>query len=130
MKLSCSTQVWAHNQYQAYISYEQYDAMQDIREIEFRRSGSNANTEICFEVRATALRPCLHTEGFPLRPHRISHTWNLHREFGIYKLGVYNSSLQYNHFNTRGKAQSQSNNHLYTRGMGTKSNNNHLTQEG
>ena len=26
--------------------------MQDTREIEFRDSGSNANTEICFEVRA------------------------------------------------------------------------------
>ena len=38
--------------------------MQDIREMEFRDSGSNANTKICFEVRATALRPRLHTEGF------------------------------------------------------------------
>ena len=43
--------------------------MQDIKR-EFRDSGSIANTKICFEVRATALRPCLHTEGFPLkRPH-------------------------------------------------------------
>jgi len=46
--------------------YAQYKAMQDIREIEFRDSGSNANTKICFEVRTTALHPCLHTEGFPL----------------------------------------------------------------
>ena len=38
--------------------------MQDIREIEFRDSGPNANTKICFEVRATALRG--HTEGFTL----------------------------------------------------------------
>ena len=38
---------------------------------EFRDSGSNANTKICFEIRATALCPCLHTEGFPLyRPHK------------------------------------------------------------
>ena len=43
--------------------YVQYEAMQDI-EIEFRDSGSNANTEIYFEVRVTATRPRLHTEGF------------------------------------------------------------------
>ena len=68
----------AHKQYQAYIRYE-YDAMQDMKEREFRDSGLIANTEICFEVRATALRPRLHTEGFPLmRPHRTSHTGNLH----------------------------------------------------
>jgi len=88
-----STQVWAHNQYEAYIWYEQYDAMQDIREIEFRDSGSNANTEICFEVRAIALRPRLHTEGFPLRPHRTSHKGNLYWGICNYKLGLYNSSL-------------------------------------
>jgi len=63
--------------------YEQYKAMQDIREIEFRDSGSNANTKICFKVRATALRPRLHTEGFSLyRPHRTSYTGNLHWGFG------------------------------------------------
>ena len=47
------------------------DAMQDIkeREREFRDSGSIVNTEICFEVRATALRPHLHTEGFLLCVH-------------------------------------------------------------
>ena len=67
--------------------------MQDIREIEFRDSGSNVNNKICFEVRATALRPRLHTERFSLRPHRTSHTGNLHREICNYKVGVYNSSL-------------------------------------
>jgi len=66
--------------------YEQYKAMQDIREIEFRDSGSNTNTEICFEVRATALRPCLHTEGFPLRLHRTSHKGNLHWGICNYKV--------------------------------------------
>ena len=30
--------------------------MQDMREIEFRDSESNANTKICFEVQATTLR--------------------------------------------------------------------------
>ena len=44
---------------QLYLTYEyvQYNAMQDIREIELRDSGSNANNKICFEVRVTALRP-------------------------------------------------------------------------
>ena len=47
--------------------------MQDIREKELRDSGSNANTKICFEIQATALRPHLHTEGFPLCPHKTFH---------------------------------------------------------
>ena len=40
--------------------------MQDIKEREFRDSESITNTEICFEVRATTLRPRLNTERFPL----------------------------------------------------------------
>ena len=40
--------------------------MQDIREIEFKDSGPNANNKICFKVRVTTLRPRLHTEGFSL----------------------------------------------------------------
>jgi len=43
--------------------------MEDIRE-RFRDSGSIANTEICFEVRATALCPHLHKEGFSLYVHK------------------------------------------------------------
>ena len=43
--------------------------MQDIKERKFRDSGSIANTKICFEVRATALRPYLHTEEFSLYVH-------------------------------------------------------------
>ena len=49
--------------------YEQYKAIQDIREIKFRDSGSIANTKIYFEAQATALRPHLHTEGFLLYVH-------------------------------------------------------------
>ena len=59
--------------------------MQDTREIELRDSGSNANTKIYFEVRATALRPCLHTKGFLLRPHKTTHKGNLHRGICNYK---------------------------------------------
>ena len=47
--------------------------MQDTIEIEFRDSGSNTNTEICFKIRATALRPRLHTEGFPLCLYKTFH---------------------------------------------------------
>jgi len=79
MKLSWfNTSMGTHKLYQAY-EYEQYEVMQDIREIEFRDSGSNANTRTCFEIRATAIRPRLHTEGFSLCPHRTSHKGNLHR---------------------------------------------------
>ena len=53
--------------------------MQDIIEIEFRDSELNADTKIYFEVRSTAIRPRLHPEGFPLRPHMTSHKGNLHR---------------------------------------------------
>ena len=50
--------------------YVQYKAMQDIIETNLRDSGLNANNKICFKVKATALRLHLHTEGFPLCPHR------------------------------------------------------------
>ena len=78
--------------------------MQDIREKELRDSGSNANNKICFEVRAIALRSRLHIEGISLRPHRISHKGNLHREICNYKLGGYNFSLQHNHLYVGPKA--------------------------
>jgi len=39
--------------------------MQDIKSRELREKDSNTNT-IYFEVRATTLCPCLHTEGFQL----------------------------------------------------------------
>ena len=63
--------------------------MQDIREREreLRDSGSNANTKICFEVRATALRPFLHTEGFSLYVHIGPPTQGISiEEFAITKL--------------------------------------------
>ena len=52
----------------------------------FRDSGSNTNTKICFEIRATALRPHLHTEGFPLRPHGPPTKGTSTEEFAITKL--------------------------------------------
>ena len=69
MKLSWfNTSMATHKVYLAN-EFVQYKAMQDIREIELRDSGLNANTKICFEVRATAVRPRLHTEGFSLYVH-------------------------------------------------------------
>ena len=38
--------------------------MQDKKELRVREKDPNANTRICFEVRATALCPRLHTKGF------------------------------------------------------------------
>ena len=76
--------------------------MKDIREIELRDSGSNANNRICFEVRDTALRPRLHTEGFSLYVHtRPSTKGPLLRNYNSI-LGVQYSSLKHNHLYTRG----------------------------
>jgi len=47
--------------------------MRDIKSKELREKDLNANTKICFEVRATALRPRLHIEGFSLCPPRTFH---------------------------------------------------------
>ena len=87
--------------------------MQDIKEREFRDSGSITNTEICFEIRATALRPRLHTEVFSLVHTGPPIQGTSTEEFTSTNLKVHNSSLQHNHLYTRGKAQSQLNNHLY-----------------
>jgi len=106
MKLSWfNTSMGIHKLYLAY-EYVQYKAIQDIKEIEFRDSGSNINNNICFEVRATALRPRLQTEGFPLCPYRTFHKGTSTEDYNT-TLGVHYSSLKYNH--------------LYTRGIGTKS---------
>ena len=75
--------------------------MQDIREIELRDSGSNANSRICFEVRATALHPRLHTEGFPPVHTRPSTKGPPLRNYNI-TLRVHYFSLKHNHFYTRG----------------------------
>ena len=94
--------------------------MQDIREIEFRDSGSNANTKICFEVQATALRPRLHTKRFPLCPYRTSHTGNLQR--GIYSYKCRSTQLLSPTQPPLHKRQGTKpkHNNLYTRGIGTK----------
>ena len=73
------------------------------REREFRDSGSNANTKICFEVRATALRPRLHTEGFPLYVHTGFPTQ------GTFTEDLGNTTLEYT-------TPLSNNNNLYTRG--------------
>jgi len=81
--------------------------MQDIKERELRDSRSNTNTKIYFEVRATALRLCLHTEGFSL----FVHTELLTQGISTEDLG--NTTLEYtislsnkNNLYARGKALS------------------------
>ena len=88
MKLSWfNTSVGTHKLYLAY-EYVQYKAMQDIREIELRDTGSNANTKICFEIRTTASRPRLHTEGFPPYPHRTFNKGTSTEELQPYTGGI------------------------------------------
>ena len=110
----------------------QYDAMLKVQERELEIMDQSQTQVICFEVRSTALRPRLHTEGFPLtRPHRTSHTGNLHWGFGaIIITGSNNSSL--NQYNLSLEARHKANtNQPHNRGIGTKPlKYNHLTLEG
>ena len=64
--------------------------MQDIRE-RVREKDPNANTRICFEVQAIALRRRLHTEGFQLSTIGSFTKGPLSRNFK-YKLRVQNSN--------------------------------------
>ena len=91
--------------------------MQDIREIELRDNGSNANTKICFEIRATALRSRLHIEGFV---HTEPSTKGPPPRNFNSTLGVHYSSLKHNHLYTKEIGTKPKHNHLYTRGIGTK----------
>jgi len=98
-----------HNLYLAF-EYMQYKVMQDIREIELINSGSNANNKLCFEARATALRPHHHTEGFSLCLHRTFHKGTFTKELQFYTwstllLSQSQSSL---HKRVRHKAKTQS----------------------
>ena len=94
---------------------------QSKRERELEIMDQSQIQVICFEVRATALRPCLNTENFSLsRPHRTSHTWSLHWRFGaIQSPGVHNSSL--NQYNLLLEARHKANtNQPHKWGIGTK----------
>ena len=95
--------------------------MQDIREIEFRNSGSNANNRIYFEFRTTALRPHLHTEGFPLHVYTGSSTNGPSTRNYNSTLGVPFSTLKHDHLYTReiDTKPKLNHNHLYTREIGT-----------
>ena len=76
--------------------YEQVIIMQ-VRE---RRS--NTNKRIRFEVRATALRPCLHTEGFQLSTIGSSTEGPPLRN---YNLQPWSTQLQLSHLYTRGSTK-------------------------
>jgi len=66
---------------------------------ELREKDPNANTKICFEVRATALCPCLHIKGFQLSNKDLSQK-DLHR--GITIIQTMSTQLQLSHLYTRG----------------------------
>ena len=89
-----------------YIRYKQYESMQDIKRERERererveRKDSNTNTRICFKVRATALRPRLHTEVFPLCPHMT-----FHKETSIEELQLNTGSIQLLSLNTNASTQ-------------------------
>ena len=51
-----------------------------------RKKDSNTNIRIYFEVRATAIRPRLHTEGFSLCPHMTFHKGKSTEELQIQNL--------------------------------------------
>ena len=93
-----------------------------------RDSGSNANTKICFEVRATTLVPAFTQKDF----HYV-HTGPSTKEP---PLRNYNSTLgvhyflKHNHFYTRGIGTKPKHNYLYTREIGTKPKHNHLYTRG
>ena len=54
--------------------------MRDIKSRELRERNSNANTKICFEVRVTTLRPCLHHREGSYYPQYDLPQRDLHRE--------------------------------------------------
>ena len=104
--------------------YEQCYAQ--IKERELRDNGSNANTKICFEVRA----PC---STSPPSPRRISnplysHRGNLYRR-GFVTTREYRTPLSNTASQLRGRpvAKTTTNKHLYRRGL---TNQLHLTIEG
>ena len=67
--------------------------MQDIKEIEFRDSGSNANTKIYFKVRATILRPAFTKKDFHYVHTGPPTKGTSTEKFAIIKLKVHNLSL-------------------------------------
>ena len=67
--------------------------MLDIREIELRDSGSNTNTKICFEVRATTLRSPFIQKDFHYVHKGPPTKGTSTEEFTITNLGVHNFSL-------------------------------------
>ena len=110
MKLSLfNTSMGTHKQCRAYMRYEQYESMQDIRE---RDSGSIANTKICFEVRSTALRPRFTQKDF----HYTSTEDFPHREppLRIWVIQTWSTQLLSQTNTTSIQEERHNNNHLYT----------------
>ena len=102
-----------------YLAYEyvQYKVVQDIREIELRDSGSNANNRY-----VSRFEPLLYVPAFTQKDFHNVHTGpsikgTLLRNYNT-TLGVHYSSLKHNHLYTRGIGTKPklNHNHIYTRG--------------
>ena len=102
--------------------------MYNIRGIEFRDSGSITNTKICFIVRATALRPRLHIEGFPLYVHTGLPTQGT--SLRIWQIKSRSTQLLSPTTQPLHKRLGTTIITSTLKGMGTKPNNDHLSLEG
>ena len=79
MKLSWLNTSEAHTNNTSMYMIWQYESMHKIRERELEKVDQTQTLRFVSRFEYTALRPRLHIEGFPLtRPHRTSHTGNLH----------------------------------------------------
>ena len=104
--------------------------MQDIREIELRDSGSNANNNI------SRFEPLLYVPAFTQKDFHYVYLDLPQRDLhqGITTLQLEYTTLNHNHLYTRGICTKPKfkHNHLYTRGIGTrpKLNDNHVYTRG
>ena len=105
MKLSWLIQVWAHNQHKHIYDMTIWCNAQCKRE-RVRESGSNANTEICFEIRAhSSTSPPSHrristnlsTLDFPHREPSLRIWGKYNREYTTPLSTKYNLSLEASH---------------------------------
>ena len=102
MKLPWFNTSEAHNQYQAYVWHEQYDAMQDIRERELELVDQSQTIRY-----VSRFEPLLYVPAFTQKDFHYVQTepptqGTSIEEFAITKLGVHNSSLQQHNLYTRG----------------------------
>ena len=104
MKLSWFNTSETHNQYQAYIWYEQYDKMQDIRE-SLEIVDQSQTTRYVSSFEPLLYVPAVTQKDFHYIVHTGLPTQGTSTEDLANTIGVLNSSLQQNNLYTRGYAQ-------------------------